>query len=77
MVMIFKNISFFFQFVRSILERVVPYVIKMSLPISDVRDVAAAHITAMTSPKASGKQTTSFPGPLYYWAEGGAWAWGS
>lgn len=54
MVMIFKNISFFFQFVRSMLERVVPYVIKMSLPISDVRDVAAAHITAMTSPKASG-----------------------
>lgn len=66
MVMIFKNISFFFQFVRSMLERVVPYVIKMSLPISDVRDVAAAHITAMTSPKASGKQTTSFPGLLYY-----------
>lgn len=67
MVMILKNISFlFFKFVRSMLERVVPYVIRMSLPISDVRDVAAAHITAMTSPKASGKQTTSFPGPLYY-----------
>ena len=48
------------------LERVVPYVIRMSLPVSDVRDVAAAHITAMTSPKAPGKQTTSFPGPLYY-----------
>ena len=67
MVMILKNISFlFFKFVRSMLERVVPYVIRMSLPVSDVRDVAAAHITAMTSPKAPGKQTTSFPGPLYY-----------
>lgn len=37
------------------LHRGAPFIPKMSLPFSDVRDVAAAHITAMTSPKAPGK----------------------
>lgn len=38
---------------------------KLSMPITDVRDVAGAHIAAMTSPKAPGKKrSTSFPGFL-------------
>lgn len=42
-----------------------PMVPKLSMPITDVRDVAGAHITAMTSPKAPGKKrSTSFPGFL-------------
>ncbi|CAH3016851.1 unnamed protein product, partial [Porites evermanni] len=54
------------EFVRSMLERVVPYVIRMSLPISDVRDVAAAHITAMTSPKASGNRYITITGCWWF-----------
>ena len=33
---------------------------KLSLPVCDVRDVAAAHIAAMTSPKAPGKSVKQF-----------------
>jgi len=40
------------EFHRRFLQREVPMVPRLSLPMCDVRDVARAHITAMTSPKA-------------------------
>ena len=45
------------QFHRRMLQREMPMVPRMSMPICDVRDVAGAHITAMTSPKAPGELT--------------------
>ena len=48
------------QFHRRLLERQMPMVPKLSLPVCDVRDVAAAHIAAMTSPKAPGKSVKQF-----------------
>ena len=50
-----------FKFHRRFLEREMPMVPKLSMPITDVRDVAGAHITAMTSPKAPGKTTNLDP----------------
>lgn len=41
---------------RRLLNREMPMLPKLSLGIVDVRDVAAAHITAMTSPKAPGNR---------------------
>jgi len=38
-----------------------PMVPKLSMPVTDVRDVAGAHITAMTSPRAPGKKLTLIP----------------
>ena len=35
-----------------------PMIPKLSMGCCDVRDVAGAHITAMTSPKAPGRQTS-------------------
>ena len=43
-----------------------PMVPKLSIPVTDVRDVAGAHITAMTSPKAPGKKPTSIPVSLLF-----------
>ena len=48
------------QFHRRFLERQMPMVPKLSMPVCDVRDVAAAHITAMTSPKAPGMSVKQF-----------------
>ena len=48
------------QFHRRLLERQMPMVPKLSMPVCDVRDVAAAHIAAMTSPKAPGKSVKQF-----------------
>ncbi|XP_078380812.1 uncharacterized protein LOC144663671 isoform X2 [Oculina patagonica] len=42
------------EFHRRFLQREMPMVPKMSMPMCDVRDVAGAHITAMTSPKTPG-----------------------
>ncbi|XP_073255580.1 uncharacterized protein [Porites lutea] len=47
------------EFHRRLLERQMPMVPKLSMPMCDVRDVAAAHITAMTSPKAPGNRFIS------------------
>lgn len=44
------------QFHRRLLQREVPMVPKVCFAMCDVRDVAGAHITAMTSPKAPGKK---------------------
>lgn len=44
------------EFHRRLLQREVPMVPRLSFAICDVRDVAAAHITAMMSPKAPGNR---------------------
>lgn len=44
------------EFHRRLLQREMPMVPRMSLGICDVRNVATAHITAMTSPKAPGNR---------------------
>lgn len=44
------------EFHRRFLQREMPMVPKLSMPVTDVRDVAGAHITAMTSPKAPGNR---------------------
>ena len=46
---------FILQFHRRFLQREMPMVPRLSLGVCDVRDVARAHITAMTSPKSPGK----------------------
>ena len=56
---IVQYLKFFFKFHRRFLQREMPMVPKLSMPVTDVRDVAGAHITAMTSPKAPGKKPTS------------------
>lgn len=43
------------QFHRRLLQREMPLLPNLSMPCCDVRDVAAAHITAMTSPKSPGR----------------------
>ena len=48
------------QLHRRLLERQMPMVPKLSLPVCDVRDVAAAHFAAMTSSKAPGKSVKQF-----------------
>ena len=55
------------QFHRRLLERQMPMVPKLSLPVCDVRDVAAAHIAAMTSPKAPGKSVKQFFRKINRW----------
>ena len=80
------NLKSFFKFHRRFLQREMPMVPKLSIPVTDVRDVAGAHITAMTSPKAPGKKPTSIPVFLLFssfnfrWGTGGkgerAWDWG-
>ena len=42
------------QVPRRLLERAIPAVPKLYFPIVDVRDVAAAHVKALTEPKAAG-----------------------
>lgn len=44
------------EVVRKLLAREVPGCPKMGFPLVDVRDVAAAHLTAMTNPDAPGKR---------------------
>jgi nucleoside-diphosphate-sugar epimerase len=44
------------ELVRKLLAREVPGCPKMGFPLVDVRDVAAAHLAAMTSPDAAGKR---------------------
>ena len=44
------------ELVRKVLRREVPGVPRLYLPIVDVRDVAKAHVAAMTAPKAAGKR---------------------
>ena len=56
------NLKSAFKFHRRFLQREMPMVPKLSIPVTDVRDVAGAHITAMTSPKAPGKKPASIPG---------------
>jgi dihydroflavonol-4-reductase len=41
--------------IQQLLERKVPVVPRLNFPIVDVRDVAKAHVIAMTSKEASGK----------------------
>jgi len=47
------------EFHRRLLQREVPMVPRISFPMCDVRDVAGAHIAAMTSPKAPGNRFVS------------------
>ncbi len=44
------------QFVSKLMRREIPGLPRMSLLIVDVRDVAAAHIAAMTTPEAAGQR---------------------
>ncbi|KAL9965662.1 hypothetical protein ACROYT_G029499 [Oculina patagonica] len=55
------------EFHRRFLQREMPMVPKMSMPMCDVRDVAGAHITAMTSPKTPGNRYISITGCM--WAD--------
>ena len=41
------------------MEREKPFVAKLNFPVVDVRDVAAAHVKAMTSDDAAGKTRRS------------------
>ncbi|XP_064614820.1 uncharacterized protein LOC135479039 isoform X1 [Liolophura sinensis] len=44
------------EVVKRLMERSMPMVPKINLPVVDVRDVAAAHIKAMVNPDAAGKR---------------------
>ncbi|XP_022337706.2 uncharacterized protein LOC111133530 [Crassostrea virginica] len=44
------------EVVKRIMEREKPFVAKLNFPVVDVRDVAAAHVKAMTSDDAAGKR---------------------
>ena len=48
------NMLSYFQIHRRLLNREMPMLPKLSIGIVDVRDVAAAHIMALTSSKAPG-----------------------
>jgi nucleoside-diphosphate-sugar epimerase len=48
------------EFVRKLLHREVPGLPRLYLPIVDVRDVAKAHVAAMTVPEAAGKRFILF-----------------
>ena len=53
---LFYVILYYSQFHRRLLQREVPMVPNLCFAMCDVRDVAGAHIKAMTSPKAPGKK---------------------
>ncbi|XP_020603054.1 putative uncharacterized oxidoreductase YDR541C isoform X2 [Orbicella faveolata] len=53
------------EFHRRFLQREMPMVPKLSMPVTDVRDVAGAHITAMTSPKAPGYNVPTTQAPSF------------
>jgi dihydroflavonol-4-reductase len=51
-----RQISTSIELVLKLLRREVPGVPALNFPVVDVRDVAAAHLAAMTSPAAAGKR---------------------
>ena len=51
---------FVFQVIKRLLERSLPACPKLNFAIVDVRDVAAAHIKAMTVPEAAGTSVCLF-----------------
>ena len=51
---------------RSMLTRSIPMIAKINFPIADVRDVATAHLLAMTSPAAPGRRIVITTGNMWY-----------
>ena len=54
------------EIVRKVLHREVPGLPRLMLPVVDVRDVAALHLLAMTSPAAAGKRFIASEGDYWY-----------
>ena len=52
---ILMNCMVFKQIVKRLLEREKPFCAKLNFPVVDVRDVAVAHIKAMTVDDAAGE----------------------
>ncbi|BCS35106.1 dihydroflavonol-4-reductase [Luteitalea sp. TBR-22] len=54
------------ELVRKLLDREVPGVPRLMLPVVDVRDVAALHVLAMTRPEAAGQRFIASEGDYWY-----------
>ena len=54
------------ELVRKLVDREVPGVPRLMLPIVDVRDVAALHVLAMTRPEAAGQRFIASAGDYWY-----------
>lgn len=52
------------QILQRLMERRIPMIVKLYFVIADVRDVALAHVTALTSSEACGRIWRSFCLPL-------------
>lgn len=54
------------ELVRKLVDREVPGVPRLMLPVVDVRDVAALHLLAMTRPEAAGQRFIASEGDYWY-----------
>ncbi|XP_071482847.1 uncharacterized protein, partial [Diadema antillarum] len=54
------------QIIQTLMERATPVVPKLNFPVCDVRDVARAHVIAMTLPEAVGNRHIISPYNLWF-----------